>query len=242
MKRSNILLAALLLIAITAVWWFLLIGPRNRDIDQARSDLEAAQIEEATLRTRIAQLQEIKESEVSFIFAIGEMETSIPTQPEADAFIEDITFLAQSTGVDVVSLSLSPPLEAALGTELPAYEISVALAIEGEYFEILGLLYGLESMERLVRVDSINLSPAQLIDETTTTEAPAEGEESSAGSETTAEGDEARQRTGVSGLAADLTLKLYTREGVRVEDLEVPEGEDTTTTTTTTTTIVEEQP
>jgi Tfp pilus assembly protein PilO len=216
MRRTNVLLVVLALVALTALWWFLIIGPRNDRIAQAEDDLASAQVEESTLRTRIAQLREIKDAEVSYIFAIGEMETSIPTAPDADAFIEDITFLAQQTGVDLVSLSLSPPSDAALETELPAFTISVALSVQGEYFEILGLLYGLESMERLVRVDSVNLSPVGPDVEADETEEPADGEASSAGEDEVAE---PRQRPSVSGLTADLTLKLFTRSEVVVQDL-----------------------
>ena len=223
MKRSSLLLIVLGVIAITAAWWFLLIGPRNDRITQAEDALNSAQLEEQTLRTRIAQLQEIKESEVSYIFAIGEMETSIPVNPDADAFIEDITFLAQQTGVELLSLSLSPPTESTLETELPAFEISVAVSVQGEYFEILGLLYGLESMERLVRIDTINLNPTQLDDVVVEDEGAVE-EPSDASSAGEVDVAEPRQRPQVSGLSADLTLKLFTRSGVVVVDI-APEEE-----------------
>jgi hypothetical protein len=151
------------------------------------------------------------------------METSIPVNPDADAFIEDITFLAQQTGVELLALSLSPPSESSLETELPAYEISVSLSVQGEYFEILGLLYGLESMERLVRVDTINLVPVELDTDEDDIQEPLEGETSSAGEEDVAE---PRERPQVSGLAADLTLKLFTRSGVVVIEI-LPENEPT---------------
>jgi hypothetical protein len=40
-------------------------------------------------------------------------------------------------------------------------EVSVGIDVEGQFFEILGLLYGLSDMERLVRVDGLSLSPTE---------------------------------------------------------------------------------
>ena len=212
MRRSAIALLVLALLAVTALWWFLFISPRNSKIDTAERELEAAQAQDATLRTQIASLEAILENEVSYIFAIGDMETSIPVSPEADVFIEDVTFLAEQTGVTLKSLSMSPPIEATATDALLGFEIAVLISVEGEYFELLGFLYGLEAMERLVRVDTLNLTPVQ---DTAADEAD-ESVEGELEEDTNVEIVEPRQRPATTSLQAEIAGKLFTRSGVSV--------------------------
>ena len=40
-------------------------------------------------------------------------------------------------------------------------EIPVNVTIKGQFFEVLGYLYGIADMDRLIRVDSIGISPTQ---------------------------------------------------------------------------------
>ena len=95
MRRSSIFLIVLGVLAITAGWWLFIIGPKNSDISSAEQRLFTAQQAGNQLRSRIDDFNAIKDQEISYLFAIGEMESSIPNQPEFDTFLEDLTFLAQ---------------------------------------------------------------------------------------------------------------------------------------------------
>ncbi|NND04109.1 MAG: type 4a pilus biogenesis protein PilO, partial [Acidimicrobiia bacterium] len=154
--RTKLLLGILVLVLITVLWFVFFFSPRRDAIAAAETEHDNALLRESTLRTRLSVLQEIKDNELSYLFAIGEMEASIPTSPQADAFIEDITFLAESTGVELSSISLTPPLS---DPTTGGFEVPIAITIEGEYFELLGFLYGVEALDRLVRVDGITLTP-----------------------------------------------------------------------------------
>jgi hypothetical protein len=166
------------------------------------------------LHTRISQLQEIKDNELSYLFAIGQMESSIPATPQADAFIEDITFLAESTGVELTAITLTPPVaDAATG----GFEVPVTIAIEGEYFEILGFLYGVEALDRLVRVDAIGLTPMAVVDDTVDS-GPTDGTDSVT---------DPRVRPNADLLSADITLRIFTRApaaGSSSSDATTPPG------------------
>lgn len=199
--RAKVLVAVLALLLITVLWWLFLFSPKRDAIGAAEAELDNAVLRESTLRTRLAQLQTIKDNELSYLFAIGQMESSIPAAPQADAFIEDITFLAESTGVELTTINLTPPLADPL---TGGFEVTVAIAIEGEYFEILGFLYGVEALDRLVRVDAIGLTPLAASDE----------EDLTPPSETDSEGnvvDEPRVRPNPDRLAASITLRIFTR-------------------------------
>ena len=238
MRRSVVVLGVIGALVVTALWWLLIIGPRNSEIDDVEQQIDAAITREATLRTQLSQLGAIRDLEVSYLAAIGEMESAIPPSPEIDAFIEDVNFLAQQTGVTLSALALSPPAET---PENPAFEIRAAMSVMGEYFEILGFLYGLEAMERIVRVDTLSLQPIEVEPEPPPQpdgEVDEDGEETTTTTEPEEPQDPSRARPSPSFLQMGLTATLFTRTPVVVvvPDTIPPEGEETTTTTTSTTT------
>jgi Tfp pilus assembly protein PilO len=197
---GKVLVAVLALVLVTVIWWLMFFSPKRDAIDAARALQENAALREQTLRTRIAQLGEIKDNELSYLFAIGQMESSIPATPQVDAFIEDITFLAETTGVELNSISLTPPVaDPATG----GFEVPVSLIIEGEYFEVLGFLYGVEALDRLVRVDSIGLNPVP------TVAAPIE--EVVEGDDATDDVAAPRVRPNADLLGVDITMRIFTR-------------------------------
>lgn len=198
--RGKVLIGVLVLLLITVLWWLFFFSPKRDAVDAAQAELDNAVVRESTLRTRIAQLQEIKDNELSYLFAIGQMESSIPATPQADAFIEDITFLAESTGVELSSITLTPPI---VDPDTGGFEVPVAIAIEGEYFEILGFLYGVEALDRLVLVEAIGLTPLAT-DDAAEIEQPEQTDE---------EGNVVapRVRPNPDLLSASITLRIFTR-------------------------------
>lgn len=219
------LLVVLGVIVTTAVWWLLFIGPRNDAIADADSQRDFAENEARVLTSQIARLNAIKDQEISYLFAIGEMETSIPTEPEFDAFIEDLTFLAERSGVDIIAVTANPPQDTDVEDAANLFEIRVNLSLEGQFFEILGLLYGLEELERLVRVDSIDINPITIVDSTTTTTTAAPDSSTSSTSSTTTTTEDPRLRPTPGELSVSLSATLFTRMPVAAPVAPGAEGE-----------------
>ena len=210
--RLRLLVGFLVLILITVLWFVFFFSPRRDAIASAEAELDGALLREQTLRTRLSVLQEIKDNELSYLFAIGQMEASIPTTPQADAFIEDITFLAETTGVELSSISLTPPIA---DTETGGFEVPISISITGEYFELLGFLYGVEALDRLVRVDGVTLTPMPVVDLPEPEEAP-EGEDGEVVTEP-------RVRPNPDLLTADITMRIFTRNPASGSGGEAPD-------------------
>ena len=159
MRRVTIfvVLAALLL---TAGWWMFLINPRNGRIADLEQETRVAVDAEQRLSAQIVQLQEIRDREVEYIAAVGLLDALVPDRPLLEEFIEQIYQLAGDTGVELETLA--PSLPAPTTEESELREIVVSVQIEGDFFEILGFLFGLSDMERLVRVDAIALSSSEI--------------------------------------------------------------------------------
>jgi len=163
MRRVG-LLAILAAVLVTAAWWMFLISPRNAQISEYEDDLVVAQDTEQRLRVQIRQLQEIRDREVEYTAALTQLEALIPERPLLDEFIEEIFALTNETGVDLQSLAPSLPVPTEEGADLR--EIIISAQIEGEFFEVLGFLFGLNEMERLVRVDGIAVTSSAVDGET----------------------------------------------------------------------------
>jgi len=157
MKRIGILVGVGVLF-LTAVWWMFLISPKNAEIADLEDELNVANGNELLLRVTINELENIRQAEVEYLAALGQLEGLIPERPLLEEFIEQIYALTTATGIELQTLAPSVP-SVTDGSLL--HEIQISAQIEGEFFELLGFLFGLNDMERLVRVDSIAVSSSQ---------------------------------------------------------------------------------
>jgi Tfp pilus assembly protein PilO len=158
MRRPGILVVLGILLA-TVAWWFFLISPRNAKISDYRDQLTAAVDQQSRLGAQIQQLQDIRDREVEYQAALAKLNALIPDRPLLDEAIEQLNTLADSTGVDLQTLAPAVPAPVEEGAELR--EIDISAQVQGQFFELLGFLFGLNDMERLVRVDGISMSSTQ---------------------------------------------------------------------------------
>lgn len=160
MRRVGVLVTLVVLLA-TVAWWMFLISPKSGQIVDLGDELNVAIDTEQRLRVKINELEAIRQAEVEYLAALGRLDDLIPERPLLETFIEQLYELTNETGVELQSLAPSFP-SAADGSELR--EVAVTAQIEGEFFEVLGFLFGLNDMERLVRVDSVavNSSTGQM--------------------------------------------------------------------------------
>ncbi len=86
------------------------------------------------------------------------LRAAVPSTPDLGEFILQANDIATASGIDWLSISPSPP--AATGGGGPTSTIAVSIQIQGGFFEVLDYLNRLEDLERLVIVDTINISAA----------------------------------------------------------------------------------
>ena len=156
--RRWVILGVLVALLLAVAWWFFFISPRNARIAEAGDDLAAAQDQELALRAQVSQLMAIRDAEVEYLAGIGQLERLIPERPLLDEFIEGVYALCGTTGVELLNLAPALPVPVT-GSSLR--QITVSATVEGEFFEVLGFLFGVMDMDRLVRVDAIAVSSGQ---------------------------------------------------------------------------------
>ena len=156
MSRPLILVGGLLAVLMTAGWWFLAVSPVNERVSIAEEQLVQAENEEATLAAQRRSLQQVEDNMLEYLAALGELENSIPPTPQAAALIDSLAVLAGETGVVWSNGSYGQPQD----VDGAYFEIPISITITGQFFEVLGYLYGMAELDRLVRIESVSIVPA----------------------------------------------------------------------------------
>lgn len=158
MKRTGLVLGVLAVVLITALWYLFLLKPLNGRIGEAEDQISLAQDEEVLLRTRLARLKKIQENELNYIAAIGALERAVPPTPEMAGLIDDLSRLADDAGVEWAGATYGNPIEV---EDTDYLAVPITIQVSGQFFEILGYVYGINDLERIVRIDDINIAPKQ---------------------------------------------------------------------------------
>jgi len=154
----RLLIALLVAILLTVAWWFLLGSRWNERTNEAEAQLEVEQQVERDLQRRLAALQVVADNTLEYQTAVDELTRSIPPSPQMDVLIDELAILAEDSGVSWQSAVYSNPVEDPLDSGIR--EILMSMEVEGQYFEILGYLYGIEEIDRLVVVNGVTFSAA----------------------------------------------------------------------------------
>ncbi len=159
MRRAGVVFGVLGVVLITAMWYMFAMRPIGESISDTEAKIQAEQDTELILRTRLAALKKIQDNELSYLSAIGAVDAQIPPTPQMPALIDDLDMLADETGVDWLGSTIGDPT--AIENQ-DYFEIPISIRIEGQFFEVLGYLYGIADLERLVRIDGIAVSPTDV--------------------------------------------------------------------------------
>ena len=161
--RRAVILGALLFLIVTAAWWFLLMSAKSSDINDLDEQRATAESTELNLISQRDQLEALAAREGEYSMGLGELRTSIPIAPDGASLIERFNEAVIEADVDLISLSPQIPVP----SRVPGlFEISIEMSFEGPYFKVLPLLLELESLPRLVRIDSITVNATPLEDGT----------------------------------------------------------------------------
>jgi type IV pilus assembly protein PilO len=158
LKRVGVVVAVLGVVLATALWYMFFMQPINGRIADAQEQLQSEQDNQMVLRTALAGLKKIQDNELNYLSAIGAMDAQIPSTPQMPALIEDLDTLADETSVEWLGYTSGNPTAI---EDQDYYGIPLSIRIQGQFFEVLGYLYGIADLERLVRIDSISVSPTE---------------------------------------------------------------------------------
>src|SRR5437879_16378 len=145
-RRAIATFTIVILVLVTAGWWFLLYSPKKSDVAKARQELEAEKRTEQTLRAELKRRQDLKAQEAKLDLRKATLATFIPDDPLLAQFINDATAIAKASGIDFISISPGLPSAGSAGQGV----ISLSMAIKGGFFQLLDYLVRIEKHPRTV--------------------------------------------------------------------------------------------
>jgi type IV pilus assembly protein PilO len=168
--------AVVLVAAIFAAGWFLLVAPKRTEA----ADLQAKTVSQEGTNTSLEQkLQQLKAQQADLPqkrARLAAITTKIPTNPALPSLIRDLTAAGRKIGVSIDSMAPSAPLAvvaaapgavaaapapaAAAGTSDALFQVPLTLNVTGSYFELEQYVSKLEGLKRSFLVTGFNLAPA----------------------------------------------------------------------------------
>jgi Tfp pilus assembly protein PilO len=136
-------------------WNSVFLGPRNRARAAVQKELSAARQEEQDLRANMAQLRRLAADTKSREAELASLGRLVPADADIDGAILALDNAAKQAQVSMGSLLPSPPAAGAAGG--PA-TVGVAMTIDGTFDQIFDYLRRLETLDRLVVIDSLQLA------------------------------------------------------------------------------------
>lgn len=147
---------ALAAVMAVVLWYVMLFGPQRAERRRVAEQVAAAERQEQELRSTLGRLRRLAAERGAQEAQLERLRRLVPPQPDVAGFILAANDAAIRSGVDWVSFSPAAP---AAGTGGGPSTVGVSIAVNGGFFTVLDYLRRLESLERLVVIDSLQLSP-----------------------------------------------------------------------------------
>jgi Tfp pilus assembly protein PilO len=152
-NKHRIIIVAVIVVIMVAVF-FIMLRPSIHNISSISSKIQQQKEENAQLLSRIAQLSRVKE-DFSMLYArYQKYSVQLPSSSNIQVLTNDIYNIAQFADVDLQSISFGETITE--DDKIGIIEINMVLS--GPYYNILVFIRTFESMPRINRLDSIDIS------------------------------------------------------------------------------------
>ncbi|HEX3426756.1 MAG TPA: type 4a pilus biogenesis protein PilO [Acidimicrobiales bacterium] len=167
MNRKLIGLAAAASVVLLVLWYLFVFSKQSNSLHRANVAVSAANSQASSLRSQIQLLQQEKAQLPSATSKLSTLDLALPNTPTLDKLIDDIYADASQAGVDWKAISPTKPAlyvanstQAAAGSALPGgmQAVTVDLGVSGSYQQVMNFVSHLDTLSRLLDVDSVNLT------------------------------------------------------------------------------------
>ncbi len=135
----------------------LMVLPKMGQVSAAKEEFATAQSEQQALETQVGALEDTKAAAPENRKTIDEVHKMIPPTADEPGLIVLINNAALDSGLDLTTLSPSPPVFDA-ATNLSTIVLSMSAL--GTYNEVTQFSYHIETLPRAAKIVSLSLTPA----------------------------------------------------------------------------------
>lgn len=164
MNRTAALLVGLLAVALVALSFMFLIKPKMDEVTELEAEAETLRSQQAQVQSQISALQQVRATSPNLEAELAAIGAIIPTTPSLPAALRQLQVAADDSGVTLVSVAPGRPSSADVGDIPELSTISVSLALEGGYFQVVDFLRRIEDPRLTARgflLSGVSASPAE---------------------------------------------------------------------------------
>ena len=154
MKSRVAALVAIGIFGVVALWWVFVYSPRGGELSDTRDEVTRAQEERTGLDSTLKRLQAIDDDGPATDARLQQLSEALPSTPDLAGFITGAHEIAEDAGIDWISVAPAEPT----ATPGAPPTIRLSIQIEGGFFQVLDYMNRLEDLDRLVIVDSVNIT------------------------------------------------------------------------------------
>ncbi|MTI94919.1 MAG: hypothetical protein FH749_05435 [Firmicutes bacterium] len=144
-------IAIVLMLAVNGCVWFLFLEPAIEESNQVKSEIENREIFQQQLEQRLETLLAIDTG--SLLVQQEELEALIPPNGQLRELLAELEKMAEESGLTLNSIRGGNP-----SRDDEYMSLDLTILLEGDYQEHFDYIKMLENHERLLAVDSFNLS------------------------------------------------------------------------------------
>ncbi len=156
MGRRGPLIAGVAGLVLASVLVFFLVLPKMSEVTAGRGRLVDAQADQQTLFSRLAALEDARDSAPAAQATIAEVDREIPPTADVSGVILLMTNAAVQSSLE---LKVFTPVTPIFDPVARLSRIDIQVNVQGTYFEIAEFLFRIETLPRAARVLDVNLTP-----------------------------------------------------------------------------------
>lgn len=166
MNKKVITISAAAAAVIVVAWYLFVFSGQSKTLHTTNSQVSATRSQAQTLRQQIAVLQQEKVGLPAAQTKLAAIEAALPNSASLDKLIDDVNAAANQAGVDWKTINPTKPATyvttgaqaAPSGLAGGMQAVTVTMEASGNYDQVLAFVTNLNSMSRLLDVDSLSLS------------------------------------------------------------------------------------
>ena len=162
MNRQATLLGALGLILLLVLFYLFAWQPKNEELAEVRTEIDAAVAQQSLLETQIATLEGVRATAPEIESALAAAESLVPREAALPSALRQLQLAADDSGVVLFSIAPGRPVAHDTAPELA--RISLSIAAEGSYFQLVDFLRRIEDpaiTPRVILFDNVSVSIAE---------------------------------------------------------------------------------
>ncbi|MBV8303583.1 MAG: type 4a pilus biogenesis protein PilO [Acidimicrobiia bacterium] len=161
-------------LGVLILWFIALYSPQSSALSDARKRSSEAAAQGATLRDQLTRLQQARRDLPLKQSELETLRVAIPDDPNLAQFILDANDAASKAGIDFLSITPTPPSTSGGVTTTPTTSagapaggggaattpvpVHIGMTATGGYFQVLDFMNRLNSLPRIVVIDSVQMT------------------------------------------------------------------------------------